>query len=539
MPDDRFYLNGINAVTGEPLLPPLSFQQIAKIARGETFDDSHLRDLRQRWEKASRQHMGLLEGKEPKDLAEAGWGVIFAYEYKDPTGYTAEQLKVALSELLTHRQQQATQKHYREYLDVDAYRLGESKQDFLNRHRIGPGPANPERMPYYLLIVGDPESIPYSFQYQLDVQRAVGRIYFETLEEYQQYAHNVVIAETELLALPKTISFFGPCHNNDRATQLSSAHLLTPLSEQLQKEQQTQETLQQWTVQTCIGETATKSRLSQMIGGSETPTLLFTASHGAVFPNGNLRQLPHQGALICQDWPGKGPVDPDVYFSADDVADDVNLLGRIAFNFACYGAGTPKVDDFMQQSSLAAAEAAPHAFVANLPRRLLNRGALAVIGHVDRAWGYSFFWNRENEQLDVFQSTLKRLMTGHPVGSAVEFFNERYAELSSDLNDAKDTSLFADDFAISRLWAANRDARNYSIIGDPAVRLRVTSHPTGGSNLASGTVVFRAGDRPQQMNEELTQRIKALEAEVEQLREQNRQLQEQVEELRSQSGAEG
>ena len=483
--EDLLFFNGINGASGDYLLPPLSAEQVSKIAQGEEFDPDNLEELKKKNDlvKGLVPDFAPMEGVDPKNLVETGWGVIFAYN-AEPA------IREALSKLLDHRKKLATQKHehyYKEYTGVIGYRPGESKNKFLARQGVGPGPANPDKMPYYLLIVGDPVTIPYRFQSQLSVQYAVGRIYFDTLQEYAQYAHSVVEAETSNLSLSRSAAFFGVCNPGDAATNLSTQDLIQPLSEWVVEEHS------DWDVKTILKEEATKARLGQLLGGSETPSLLFTASHGMGFPNGDPRQLPHQGALLCQDWPGREwgrkPVPEDFYFSGDDIGEQARLLGLIAFHFACYGAGCPQKDEFDGHSKFLSErpDIAPYPFLTRLPQKLLSHpkgGALAVIGHIDRAWGCSFSWSdirgssAQRRQIDVFQSSVKRLLEGHPVGSAVEYFDERYAEISSDLNIELEDIKFgavANNQSLAGMWTANNDARNYAIIGDPAVRL-VVSH---------------------------------------------------------------
>ncbi len=487
---DVLCFNGINGATGEYLLPALSPHEISAIARGEQLDPKVIQELKQWWDRISQPHFALVEGVNPIDLADSGWAAIFACD-ADPA------LREALSPLLEHRRKQATQKksYYREYTGQDGYRPGESKQQYLARlphcvgtgRGVGPGPADPAKVPYYLLIVGDPEAIPYRFQYQLDVQYAVGRIHFDRLDDYAQYARNVVEAETGQQTKPCRATFFGTRNLGDRATQLSHDHLVSPLAVKLAAEQPA------WQVQTVLNDAATKAGLSRLLGGEETPAILFTASHGIGFPNGDPRQLPDQGALLCQDWPGPQqlhkPIPPEYYFAAEDVSSTTRLEGLVAFFFACYGAGTPKMDDFSRQALKDRAALAPYAFSASLPQKLLTCGALAVVGHIDRAWGSSFVWKRAGEQLAVFESTLLRLCNGHPVGSALEPFNQRYAELSSDLSSELEELSFGkvpDDLDLAAMWTANNDARNYVVLGDPAVRLRVG----GGREIWAGVPII-------------------------------------------------
>jgi hypothetical protein len=476
MTEELLIFNGINGATGEYDLPPQSARTIASVARGVPVDQAHQLDIAMRRDLDAQQsdHYGLREGLDPTDLSQAGWGVIFPQNLspKELAG-----LKEALQPLLEHRQEQAgasQASYYKECAGDFGYRPGQSKSDFLKVHGRGPGPAEPGKLPYYLLIVGDPETIPYSFQYQLDVQYAVGRIHFDHLEDYYRYAVSVAESEKRKLNLPRQAVFWGSANQDDRATQLSAENLIKPLADHISREQP------DWQVATYLEDQAYKKHLDQLLRADQAPAMLFTASHGMSFPHSDSRQFPHQGALLCQDWPGprnhRGVIPEDFYYAADDLGQDGNVLGTLAFFFACYGAGTPKLDDFYRKAYIDRKEIAPKAFLSQLPKRMLahpNGGALAVVGHVERAWGYSFLWDGVGQELVTFESTLTRLLEGHPIGSALEYFNSRYAELASDLTTEIDetTEEIQNTIKIAGMWTASHDSRNYLVLGDPAVRL--------------------------------------------------------------------
>ncbi|MBX0329777.1 hypothetical protein K2Z83_19080 [Oscillochloris sp. ZM17-4] len=474
MASELLFFNGVNASRGTYGHQPLTVDQLAALIRGDDPspasldpDKAQLDELRERALQVAESGFQLKEGVDAKDLSQTGWGVIFA------DGQQSAAIREALGELLAWRSAQAGPR-YREC----SYLPGESKADFLRRQGAATsGPVDPDLFPYYLLIVGDPEQIPYRFQYQIDVQYAVGRIHFDTLDEYARYARSVVASERGDVKLSRRAVFFGVRNDDDAATTRAASDLVLPLAESIQ----TNPRARDWSVETVVGEAARKARLSQLLGGDETPALLFTASHGVEFDNGDPHQIAHQGAILCQDWPGprrwRGAIPPEFYLSGDDLGADARLLGTIAFCFACFGAGTPRDDDFPHQKGFSSA-IAPHAFISRLPQRLLghpNGGALAVIGHVERAWTFSFSDARGGRQIETFKSALRRMMfDGAPVGGALEFFNNRYAELATVLTEDLENAhrgMYVDPYDLSTRWTEHNDARSYVVIGDPAVRL--------------------------------------------------------------------
>ena len=458
---DVVYVNGIDPA-GKYLIAPCPARDVAaEFATAGADADTDV--ARHRFDQLQDGLQKVVEGVEEDKLDEAGWGVVFSGRPEHAT--LVSDLRDRLKPLLDLRKSTAGAL-YTEYLGPAGVR-NETGAEWLNRHGVGSGAADPQQMPYYLLIVGGPEQVPFEFQYRVDIQRAVGRVCFDDPTDYRRYAEAVVANEESGATAAKRLVLFGPRNSGDKATSVSLRRLVAPLQGRLG-------TKYGWTVTSTTEADATHEALGHLINADD-PALLLTAGHGLGLPPDDPDQRARQGALVCADWGGVGtPVRTGDVFAAGDVADDADLSGRMAFLLACFGGGTPAIDDYAHRlDPTAPRQLAPAAFVSALPQKLLAHGMLAVMAHVDRAWGYSF-GSARYDSTQTFSSALLRLMNGKRVGVAFDDFNVRTGELAVDQAQmlASVVRKEVDSYLpYGSIWTSATDARNYIVFGDPATRL--------------------------------------------------------------------
>ena len=346
MAEQQLYCNGIQAETGTYLVEPMTVPELAAAIRGERYEAPEPR--------------GLRADLDAQDLGQAGWGVVFGPE-------VTEQVREALTPLLELRRQQAG-----ELFRDDLVYHGGTWEQLLQDNDAGPFQVDPAKVPYYLLLVGDGKEIPFELQSLLAVQYAVGRLAFATPDEYAHYAEGVLAVEQGQVTRPRRLDIFGVLNDDDPATAASVRHLVEPLVDAVTG-------YGGWQTASWLREEAHKSRLSQLIGEGpdEAPALLFTAGHAVGFYPHDPAQMTDQGGLLCSDWSGPRAwagrrIPPELYLAARDVATDADVRGLISCHFACYSAGTPRLDAFSRTSGAAIRSIAPHDLVAALPRRLLG-----------------------------------------------------------------------------------------------------------------------------------------------------------------------
>lgn len=438
------------------------------------------------------------------EITETGWGVLWAADVTDA-------VKAQLQPLLALRRSQIPVPRTGPNAPADLYQeftvpVGMTADAWIESfHKNGltlTAPVQPWLgVPYYLLIVGSPVSISFEFQALLKMQWAVGRLYFDNAADYGAYAQAVVAYETAAtIEQTRNAALWMTCHAGDAAT----TQLSTVLSQDfLNSPAGALGQYSNFSVESYVGAgAATQAQLQEIFRGNLTngrPAVIFTGSHGlqctynAGDPTFPARQLARQGALITQDYnPATPGVPPTWVLTGADVPEDAKVDGTIIFLFACYSAGCPTNDGYKSQVDGTPVQIAAVEMIASLPQVLLSKGALAVIGHVDTAWAYSFGGlggQAGQTQPQVIRNPLERLMQGRQAGWAADELTQSWTILSAASGEATPVgagsvvaapSLAATGMQPSNvpgqyaeLIVARNDLRNYIVLGDPAVKLRV------------------------------------------------------------------
>jgi Peptidase family C25 len=434
-------------------------------------------------EQNSSRDVNLIISAEAQHLEQAGWGLVVAEDVGDgPAAQHWHAVRRALEPLCELRSCEAGPL-YRDSLTQPRplfYRPNESAEDFLYRYGVRPeDTVDPANVPYYLLLVGGPETIPFQVQFDLDIQYAVGRICFDDPQDYATYATAVVNAARGKAKRDREVALFAVAR--DPITCLTANCLARPLAERLAAVRDG------WRLHTRFGQDADRAQLATLMQAAERrPALLFTTGHGVWF-RGQSEQRQKlreqmQGALVCQDWQGPGtPLERQHYFGAPDL-EGAHVDGLIAMFFACYSAGTPQFDCFETNDLGQPRQIAARPFVSRLAQRMLshpNGAALAVIGRVDRAWTHSFGDGAfERPRIMVFDDLVQGLLQGRRVGCAMEPFAIRYAALGTQMSNIWESlGTTGSPYTLEDLgsaWRNRNDARNFVLFGDPAVQLAVS-----------------------------------------------------------------
>lgn len=486
MADTDLILNGIDGSTGDYFTAPMTAAEAAVLAGGQAPDAASLQVLQNLAQQANQAHLGLPFDRDPKRLTEAGWCVVFHQQEDDA-------VKKALAPLVEHRRKQIGDDRIVKVLE---YVSGENLQRWLAKYQVAPGSVVATRVPLYILLVGGADRIPFDFGHMLDVEYCVGRLHFDTPAGYQRYVESVIAYETAASAPnPRRVAFWAPSHPNDAPTRMSSQLLVAPLvngqpGQQTVLQRISDRTGTPFTPKYFAAQESTRANLTSVFrpdGGGAAPAFLFTASHGMGWPLNHPQQATDTGALICQDFPGAGfgPLQRTHYFAAADLPPDAHVHGMVSFHFACFGAGVPMYDRFTHQRGTQPRQIAPAPFFSPLPKALLshpNGGALAVIGHVERAWASSISATGAGVQLGPFENVMGYILLGLPVGYALKDFNERYASLSTalaSLLENRDFGMAVTDTDLAQRWTERNDAEAYTLMGDPGVRVRVDALQAG------------------------------------------------------------
>lgn len=430
------------------------------------------------------------ESDEPNDLPAQRWGIVA------PEGGEGDRL-LALIEPLRKAREEGQGGHPARIYRVPS-KMSASDAIKWKREVYWDETIAEADLPWYLLVLGDFDSVSFELQRALGNDTFVGRLAFRTDGDYSAYVDKVLRWEQRASLAPAARQLFYTVRDGSAATTIGYSALMSPSLDRC-RESRAAGTFPAAEILEIDGtQGSIDSLLSQ--AAAADPSVLFSMSHGLGAPRGGwssvAEQLATQGAMSL----GFGQ-----RLTGDDLKNKPFLPGGMWFFFACFSAGTPsesayhhwlaqlrdaghfggRLDSVLK--SLPAAGDRP--FVAALPQAALANpdGPLAVIGHVDLAWSYSFqdlgktATNRPSRFAGIFRSLVNGSRAGVAHRELLRFLSQTNHELSTVLDEeaaAEARGAPLPDEAgrkvrKANLWMLRQDLSGYILLGDPAAQLPI------------------------------------------------------------------
>lgn len=448
------------------------------------------------------------------DLGRQGWGLVA------PEGSAGDRLVALVRELAELRagEQGAEVIAIRVPPGQDAAAAAAWKKD------VYPSlyDEDEERRPRYLLILGDLDGVSLDTQQVLAQDGLPGRLACETDDGYGAYVAKVLAWHRTPSQHERARALFYTVHDGTSATTAGHGKLIQPCHERCART--ARDKARAFPASAVELHGARTPDPDELLGlaGARHPSVLLSMSHGLGPP----RRRPWSPAEARQHQ-GSMSFGTEGALAARDVLGAPFLPGGLWIYFACFGAGTPRTSAYHHWLDMLAQHGMPDAGPVSATLRGLDRGGgfvsglgkaalahpngpLAVLGHVDLAWSYSYEELRVGEDRRItgtnrslnFGNLMAKLVAGERAGAASLALRLQQAAVGAELTAHYDRckrggsvegATPADALALGNLWMLHQDLLGYMLLGDPAVRLPLAGRGAGERAVSRGAAADAGG----------------------------------------------
>lgn len=429
-------------------------------------------------------------GENANNLPDQRWAIVV------PEGEAGERLASMVKPLIDKRSDD--QKTPALILDVppgmDDRQASEWKRDVYPTKY-----ADELARPLYLCILGDIDQVSLATQQQLAIDGLPGRIACTDDAGYEAYVSKVLAWEDSPSQHVQPRSMFYTVHDGTAATRSGYGKLIKPCFDVCRDDWQNDRTRFPAHAVDNVGYEEPDPQEFLDFAAEQHPTVMFSMSHGMGPPRGRdwspAEARERQGAM---HFGREGALLPS------DVASGKFLPGGFWLYFACFGAGTPSesayrhwmemlqkngMKDIGPVQTVLDGLSSTGGFTSGIARSALGNpdGPLAVMGHVDLAWSYSYDEIQVKDDAvsntnrsDNFRDILAQVVRGNRVGMTYLEIQRFLSNVSKGLNVQYDhrqkvsggtDASSLEQLALGNLWMFHQDLSGYVLLGDPAVKL--------------------------------------------------------------------